>query len=526
MPTADVSIVVNVYNEEPDYVASALESVVTQTVTPSEIVLVDDGSTRDYSGVLRDYSHVRLLRQSNGGLAAARNAGLASTTGRYVVFLDADDRLLPDALAHNLRRFAEHPDAAMAYGGYRFIDRTGRPSFQATMPPMGVDSYATMLESNCIGMHATVMYRRDLLSELGGFDTTLRACEDYDLYLRIARRYPIAAGSEVIAEYRQHERNMSRDSAMMLSTVAAVMRAQLPYVRDRVSWQVAWANGMRQWKDFYARSQLLAVEHALSERPRLAPALRDLLRLSPLAPGTLLRVAASEALTRLRTRWSHGRVSFGDLRRTAPISRHFGYDRGKPVDRRYIEDFLRRHASDIRGRVLEVGDNAYTRSFGGAGVEKSEILHVDPDAPNATYCADLADGDGLPDAAFDCIVLTQTLHLIFDLKRAITTLHRILKPGGVLLLTVPGVSSVDAGEWGSTWYWSFTPAALDRSLKEAFRESEVVVTGYGNVLSAAAFLYGLAEDELRPHELNACDPQYPVIVAARAVKSADDATAL
>jgi len=522
--TADVSIVVNVYNEEPEFLAIALESAATQTVAAAEIIVVEDGSTRDYAEVLRRYPQARLLRQSNGGLAAARNAGLAAATARYIVFLDADDRLLPDALTHNLRRFAEHPDAAMAYGGYRFIDRTGRPSFQATMPPMGADAYATMLESNCIGMHATVMYRRDLLSELGGFNPALRACEDYDLYLRIARRYPIAAGSEVIAEYRQHDRNMSRDSAMMLATVVGVLRAQLPYVSDRVAWQAAWASGMRQWKDFYARSQLLAVERALSGRPQLAAALRDLLRLSPLAPWTLIRVGAGEALTRLRARWSHGRVSFGDLRRTAPISRHFGYDRGKPVDRRYIEDFLARHASDIRGRVLEVGDNAYTKAFGGGRVEQSEVLHVDPDAPNATYCADLSDGDGLPDATFDCIVLTQTLHLVFDVGRAVATLSRILKPGGVLLLTVPGVSSVDAGEWGSTWYWSLTPAALDRLLKQTFRENDVVVTGYGNVLSATAFLYGLAEDELRPHELNACDPQYPVIVAARAMKSVGDAT--
>jgi hypothetical protein len=110
---------------------------------------------------------------------------------------------------------------------------------------------------------------------------------------------------------------------------------------------------------------------------------------------------------------------------------------------------------------------------------------------------------------------------MFDDYAAARTLHRILKPGGVLLLTVPGVSSVDRGEWGGTWYWSFTPASLGRLLRKQFPETAVSVTTYGNVLSATAFLYGLAEDELRPHELLACDPQIPVVVAARAVKPSD-----
>jgi len=227
----------------------------------------------------------------------------------------------------------------------------------------------------------------------------------------------------------------------------------------------------------------------------------------------------AETRERARARFRH--VRFGSLRRTTPISRHFGYDRGNPVDRTYIEDFLSRHASDIRGRVLEVGDNSYTTRFGGARVTLSEVLHVDPAAPNVTYCTDLAEGNGIPDSSFDCIVLTQTLHLIFDLEKAAKTLHRILKPGGVLLLTVPGVSSVDRGEWGGTWFWSFTQASLGRVLQKEFRQSSVAIATYGNVLSATAFLYGLAGDELRSHELNACDPQIPVIVAARAVKSRD-----
>jgi len=523
--SSEVSIVINAYDEDAALLARAVESAMAQTVPAAEIILVDDGSPRDYTELLRAYPAVRSIRQANAGLAAARNTGLKAAVGKYVVFLDGDDRLLPHAIAHNLRRFGDRPGAVMAYGGYRFIDGAGRPSFQATMPPLGADAYETMLEGNCIGMHATVMYRRDVLLELGGFDSGLPACEDYELYLRIARRYPIVSGSEVVAEYRQHDGNMSNDSAMMLVAATDVLRQQRPHVRDNPRWRQAWSMGMREWKEFYARSQLLAVQRSLGDASRRRPAVIGLCRLSRLAPFTIVKVVAAEVLTRLRVRWSHGGVDFGDLRRTTPISRHFGYDRGKPVDRRYIEDFLERHAADIRGRVLEIGDNSYTVRFGGDRVERSEILHVDPTRPNVTYSADLADGSGLPDDTFDCIVLTQTLHLIFDLANATRTLRRILKPGGVVLLTVPGVSSVDSGEWGGTWYWSFTPASLGRLLQREFRDLDVAVTGYGNVLSATAFLYGLAEDELRDHELNACDPHYPTIVAARAVKSSDGSVA-
>jgi SAM-dependent methyltransferase len=139
--------------------------------------------------------------------------------------------------------------------------------------------------------------------------------------------------------------------------------------------------------------------------------------------------------------------------------------------------------------------------------------------------ADLQHGEDLPSDAFDCVILTQTLHLIFELPKAIEVLHRILKSGGVLLATVPGVSSVDAGEWGGTWFWSLTPASLDRLLRQRFAAGEVEVAARGNVLTAIAFLHGLAQQELRPADFEVADPQYPVIVTARATKAKHAAAA-
>lgn len=256
----------------------------------------------------------------------------------------------------------------------------------------------------------------------------------------------------------------------------------------------------------------------MSSRRRAGKALSGLGRILRFIPFTTIREGIMELLKRMRMRLQYGSIDMGDLRRTTPISRHFGYERGTPVDRRYVEEFLTRHAGDIRGRVLEVGDNAYTRQFGGDRVELSEVIHVDPDAPNVTYCTDLTEGTGIADGIFDCIVLTQTLHLVYEFQKAVATIDRILKPGGVLLLTVPGVSSIDKGDWGDTWFWSFTPASLRRLMAEQFGESAVDIGSYGNVLTAAAFLYGMAESDLRPHEYHVTDPQYPVIVTARVAK--------
>ncbi len=202
------------------------------------------------------------------------------------------------------------------------------------------------------------------------------------------------------------------------------------------------------------------------------------------------------------------------------MSRRFGYERGQPVDRYYIEAFLARHSEDIAGRVLEIGDDSYTRRFGRGRVTASDVLHVTEGNPRATIVGDLARGDSLPSNRFDCIILTQTLHLIYDVRAAIQTLHRVLKPGGVCLATFPGISQVDAGAWGDSWYWSFTTLSARRLLEETFSTNEVAVESWGNVLAACAFLYGLAAEDLHLAELDHHDPCYPVVLTLRAVRSA------
>ena len=210
---------------------------------------------------------------------------------------------------------------------------------------------------------------------------------------------------------------------------------------------------------------------------------------------------------------------FGDLAGTEPISRNFGFDRGTPVDRYYIEQFLNDHAGRIAGHALEIGDDFYTARFGGEQTACRDVLHIDPGHP-ATYHGDLATPGVLPEGTFDCEVVTQTLHLIYDMKAALMQLHAGLRPGGTLLVTAPGISQIAGDAWGETWYWSLTPASLTRLLAEVFSPEHVSVVSYGNVFAATAFLQGIACEDLRREKLELIDPLYPVIVAACAVKDA------
>jgi SAM-dependent methyltransferase len=209
-------------------------------------------------------------------------------------------------------------------------------------------------------------------------------------------------------------------------------------------------------------------------------------------------------------------MNTGRIGSAAPLSRSWGYDRGTPIDRYYIERFLSGHAGDVRGHLLEVQEDGYSRRFGGASVTRQDILNVDASNPRATIVGDLADPDTLPEGKFDCVILTQTLHLVFDMAAAVANIRRSLRPGGVLLITVPGITSVwpDA-DYG--WYWSLTDQSLTRLLCECFERDKVSVETFGNLFAATAFLHGAAVEEVPRRKLETFDPAFPVTIAARAV---------
>ena len=224
---------------------------------------------------------------------------------------------------------------------------------------------------------------------------------------------------------------------------------------------------------------------------------------------------------RYRLQWPRmGSVSFGDFYRVTPISPIFGIDRGFPIERYYIERFLEANSKDIKGHCLEMGDAFYTNKFGGDRVTEIDIMHYVEGNPHATIVADLTGADHIPSNTFDCIILTQTLQMIYDMKAALRNLHRIIKPGGVLLMTSHGISKIGRRLGRDNWgeYWHITTQSAEKLFQETFPGADITVGSYGNVLSAMCALHGVVSEEIDKKELDYHDPDFEVIVTVKAIK--------
>jgi SAM-dependent methyltransferase len=271
-----------------------------------------------------------------------------------------------------------------------------------------------------------------------------------------------------------------------------------------------------------------SLQMEIAEEPRADTVSHHGVGTSRVAVGRLSVVARHSArrLSERLARWPPvGRVRFGSLRRLTPISSDFGWDRGQPIDRYYIADFMRRHGRGgeqapgaISGRVLEIGDDTYASDFSSKDLDQVDVLDPSGENPRANVIADLTDAPQIPSNTYDCVICTQTLLLIYDLRAAIRTIHRILKPGGTLLATVPGISPAtpEMATWGD--HWRLTSVSARRLLEELFDPLTTTIETYGNVLASAAFLYGLSAQDLRREELDTRDPKYEFLIAIKAVK--------
>ncbi|WP_221563879.1 bifunctional 2-polyprenyl-6-hydroxyphenol methylase/3-demethylubiquinol 3-O-methyltransferase UbiG [Alkalihalobacillus sp. TS-13] len=191
-----------------------------------------------------------------------------------------------------------------------------------------------------------------------------------------------------------------------------------------------------------------------------------------------------------------------------PVSRQFGFDRGQPIDRYFIEKFIEKNQHLIKGKVLEIGENRYTSLFG-KEIDSVDILDIDL-YPGVTIKGNLETGENVPDGEFDCFILTQVIHIIYDFKEALKNAMKTLKPGGVLLVTFPGVSqSCKTREYGD--YWRFTGMALYRCFSEIDTAGDTRIESHGNLGIAQAFLEGRAVHEIPKSLLAFNDPHYEVV---------------
>jgi len=531
-----VSVVIPCYNHG-QYLSQAIESVRRQTYIPIEIIVINDGSTDHTEEVVKQYAEIKYIAQQNLGLSSARNTGLINSKGDLIVFLDADDLLCPDAIAYNVNYLTENPDKAFVSGAY-YVTTIDRQKLAEQKQVVTAKHYTAFLRNNYIGMHATVMYRR-LVFDVFMFDPNLTACEDYDMYLKVSRKYPVAHHTHVLAMYRMHGANMSNNTPLMISTVLEVLGRQKQHLRSDEEKQ-ALREGVKFYKNYYTDILYHQIrKDDIKPGREASQILRKynfrlyfryflIYRLMGKTGQSLYRKfivgEGKRILHKIGIYKNYfpgvGSINAGDFYRTTPFSKTFGYDRGGPIDRYYIENFLKSESCGIRGRILEIGDNEYTLRFGKENVQQSEILHVDGSNPNATIVGDLSGAPHIPDNSFDCIILTQTLHLVYDYKAVVATCHRILKADGILLLTVPGITPIDYGEWRDAWLWSFTDHAIKKILAESFSVDHMEVGTFGNVFAATAFLFGMGLPEVKKEMLDYVDPNIQVIITAKAVKRA------
>lgn len=209
-----------------------------------------------------------------------------------------------------------------------------------------------------------------------------------------------------------------------------------------------------------------------------------------------------------------GQVQLGDLHRLQPISSDYGFDRGTPIDRYYIEGFLDRHRSEIFGRVLEVFDDSYSQRFGGSRVSHQDILDINSHNSKATLICDLGAPGSLPPSLFDCMIITQTLQYVHNVRLAVENIYNALKPGGTLLLTVPGITQVD-----KSLQWNFTTNSVRIMLRRYFGEAAINIEQFGNVFAATTFLHGIAVEEVNTKDLDFIDAAYPVTIACCAKRN-------
>ena len=436
--------------------------------------------------------------------AARRNAGVEALGADFelVACFDPGDRPEPLYFDRARRAFAD-PEIAFVTSWSRRLLAGG--DHHVVLPP-GVDLASLLGQIGAL--HSATLFRRQLWQELGGFDEALAGLEMDDFWIRATRAGK--RGAILEEPLVAHDPSASPESRRDLFRARRVPAATALFQKHRDAFEAD------------PSAVLVPRERALYELTGFDREIRERRRRA-VEEHAALGEEIRELVAFLEQR-GETRVDWGDLRRTVPISPEWGMDRGLPVDRRYIESFLEEHRGDVRGAVLEIQEDDYTRRFGGEKVTRGDILDINPTNPRATVLADLRHARSIPDAAYDCFLLTQTVHVIDDMEAVLREAYRILKPGGVLLLTFPCLSRIclEYGEDGD--FWRLTEAGARELASRVFPFDGLTTRAYGNVLVATAFLHGLAADELTDAEYAAYDPYHPMLVGVRAVKPGSSAT--
>lgn len=524
------------------FIQEAIESVFAQTYGSWELILVDDGSTDGSTNIALSYAerfsdkvyYVEHQNHLNRGMSASRNLGVRHAKGEYIAFLDADDVWLPDKLDNQVAILERYPEAAMVFGPWQswyswsknpekndWIQNLHVQPNALVQPPRLVSLWIE--KEDAIPGHCATLLRHNAFTEVGEFEEEFRDMYEDAVWLtKVCLHAPVFVEAEWRSRYRQHS-DKSCEKALKAGEMAS---ARLTFFR----WIEKYLSKREEVKD---REVWTVLQQALW--PYRHPILQLFFRCArhPVKEmKRLLRWGATWSLSVPTRRWLRRQVNrfkcwqlagWIRLGRLEPIRKNFGLGQGQSIDRYYIELFLARNANDIQGHVLEIQEDAYTRRFGGERVLHSDVLHVTQGNPRATIIADLTAADHIPSEQYDCIILTQTLQYIYDVRAAIRTGYRILKGGGVLLVTLPGIQQIDrSGKQSYGEYWRFTTRSAQRLFTEVFPEHCLAIQAYGNVLAATAFLHGLVREEMHQSPLDYHDKDYEMTITVRARRPRED----
>jgi glycosyltransferase involved in cell wall biosynthesis/peptidoglycan/xylan/chitin deacetylase (PgdA/CDA1 family)/SAM-dependent methyltransferase len=455
----------------------AFRSLSLQISRDDELLIVDNGSMDPVTlQVLEGYrsAGIPIVRTERVSDAAARERGFSIARAPYLFAMGSDQTLESDCLPRATEVLDGDPSVDFVCPGICDSDGTGFTYFP--------DSAELPAVLGCSRFSFPVLRRKALLA-ISGYDEEMPTSEhaDWDLVLRLAARG-------------------HRGAVLPAPLVNLHVRRSQPETEPppRLVRRIFQKHGSLFERHF--RDAVLGLERQ-----------RRALQAFAIDPPPAAAVEPARAA-----------IDWGELRRLEPVSATWGIDRGLPVDRYYIARFLERRRGDIRGNVLEVKEPTYTHAFG-SGVDALDIVDIASENPSATVVADLAQEGSLPAGRYDCFVLTQTIHIIYDVREVLRNAFRALKPGGVLLVTLPCVSRLDYESGLEGDFWRFTPASARRLFEDAFGIGQVEVEAHGNVLACCGFLLGLAAEEFRREELDHNDPYFPLLLCIRAVKPEETA---
>lgn len=501
------SIIITCFNKV-SYIEEAMRSALGQAYERFEVIVVDDGSQDGSWDVIQSFEkcHPNMLaaRHASGrnlGEGASRRLGLDLSRGLFILYLDGDDRLLPSRLQHDeavIERFAE---CTSVVSRTRYFHQDYESGTRALCDDEEtVDSIAPLSDHLYGELEFFLACFYDLEQEKAVFKGipcvgAVTTRKDVAVAVPWQREFSCAADICYFAE------------VLMRNGVYYSGECHAEY---RLTTEGAWYQARQnESEDFWQRLtkrhiQFLALD---VESVALAAAQQSL----SLKLKSLQSDQASKTIQP---------VVAGDRIPSAPFCPKWGLSRGLPVDRYYVDRFLSRHSADIRGHVLEIGDDGYTRRFGTADLEGVDVLDVDPNNQRATIVADLCHTERLVPDSYDCVVLTQVLPYTESPVAALRNVLLTLKPGGVLLCTCPAITPVSPEiNERDRWYWSvYSPTARILFDEAGFQPQDLLIESWGNLRVTTAFLWGLAQEDLTEADFQACDAGYPLITTIRAVR--------